>query len=221
MPLRLVVEESACDNSVVGLSATLREELALGLGDHVLVRGSGGAGSGRQSIGVCAAADNLDDRKIRMTKVMCKNVGARAGSQVTVCRLDGVIRGECISVLPFADTLEGVSIEDLNLAEAFLESYFKEQGLERPVVRGDVFEVPAGGASHSLEFKVVDVSPGESCVVGGDTAVKWSREMLSSRRWKAPLRQSFSPMVVVTVRDLKGDMLLPAETSCVSPTSCG
>eukprot|EP00927_Polykrikos_kofoidii_P062443 TRINITY_DN57259_c0_g1_i1.p1 TRINITY_DN57259_c0_g1~~TRINITY_DN57259_c0_g1_i1.p1 ORF type:complete len:771 (-),score=139.75 TRINITY_DN57259_c0_g1_i1:80-2392(-) len=203
MPLRLVVEDDpGGDNSIVGLTGDVMEDLRLTPGNHVLVRGA----ECRQTIGIAALQENMTGGKIRMNNVMCKNIGCRPSSEVTVCRLDGLPRGEIVSVEPFADTLQGVSIGDLDLEDSYLAPYFGS--LDRPVVRGDTFAVRDGAGT--VEFKVTGVDPGESCVVGKGTVIK-CKTSSPSAQLDSSSGLTFTPMVSVEIRGLTGEVLLAGE----------
>ena len=72
--------------------------------------------------------------------------------------------GQRIHVLPFSDTIEGVSG---NLFDVYLKPYFLEA--YRPVRKGDTFL--ARGGMRGVEFKVVETDPAEYCIVAPDTEI--------------------------------------------------
>lgn len=72
--------------------------------------------------------------------------------------------GKKIHVLPFSDTIEGVSG---NLFDVFLKPYFLEA--YRPVRKGDTFL--ARGGMRGVEFKVVETDPADYCIVAPDTEI--------------------------------------------------
>merc|ERR1712060_26656 len=77
--------------------------------------------------------------------------------------------GERIHVLPFSDTVEGITG---NLFETFLKPYFQES--YRPVKKGDYFLVRGG--FRPVEFKVVqvevkDAEDEEICIVAPETII--------------------------------------------------
>merc|ERR1712232_752672 len=98
------------------------------------------------------------------------------------------------------------------LMETYLKPHFTVHaaGAHRPVSRGDFFTVRAG--VRSMEFQVLGVSPGDSVVVCGETAVlcdfaPFKREREDKRAPASP-RVPFSAMIAVTVRNLEGEELL-------------
>lgn len=97
-------------------------------------------------------------------QVIRKNLAVRLGDLVTVKPADNIPNGEKICVLPFDDTLEGVSG---NIFEVYLKPYFLES--YRPIKLGDTFIVRE--AMHPVEFKVVDMEPGTECVVCPETEI--------------------------------------------------
>lgn len=80
--------------------------------------------------------------------------------------------GKRIHVLPFSDTIEGVSG---NLFDVYLKPYFLEA--YRPVRKGDTFL--ARGGMRAVEFKVVETDPAEYCIVAPDTDIFCEGEPLN------------------------------------------
>ena len=70
--------------------------------------------------------------------------------------------GNRVHILPIDDTIEGVVG---NITQTHLIPYFKD--CYRPVHKGDTFLVRGG--FKSIEFKVVEVDPGEYCIVSPNT----------------------------------------------------
>lgn len=80
-PNRLVVDEATNeDNSVVALSAKKMEELQLFRGDTVLIKGK----KRKDTVCIVLADDTCDEGKIRMNKVVRKNLRIRLGDVVSV-----------------------------------------------------------------------------------------------------------------------------------------
>lgn len=67
-------------------------------------------------------------------------------------------------MLPFADTIEGLSGD---LTQTYIVPYFRDAF--RPVMKGDVFTCK--GNFRPVEFKVVEVSPGNFGTVTDKTLV--------------------------------------------------
>lgn len=80
--------------------------------------------------------------------------------------------GKRVHVLPFSDTIEGVSG---NLFDVYLKPYFQEA--YRPVRKGDTFL--ARGGMRAVEFKVVDTDPADYCIVAPDTEIFCEGEPLN------------------------------------------
>ncbi|OII75677.1 transitional endoplasmic reticulum ATPase protein [Cryptosporidium andersoni] len=160
-PNRLVVDDAINDdNSVVCLSPQKMEQLKLFRGDTVLLRGK----KRRDTICIVLVDPDLDEGKIRMNKVVRKNLRVRLGDTISVLECGDVPYGKRIHVLPFDDCLEGITG---NLFDAYLKPYFLEA--YRPVKKGDVFLVRSG--FRALEFKVVGVDPEDYCIVAPDTVI--------------------------------------------------
>lgn len=160
-PNRLVVEEAINDdNSVVALNPARMEELQIFRGDTVLLRGK----MRHDTVCVVLADQDLDEGKIRLNKVVRKNLRVRLGDMVHVSACADCPYGKRIHVLPLDDTIEGITG---NLFEIYLKPYFMEA--YRPVRKNDLFLVRGG--FRPVEFKVVGVDPGEFCIVAPDTVI--------------------------------------------------
>ena len=117
---------------------------------------------------VCIALsdEKTDDTKIRMNKVVRKNLGVQLGDIVTVELIaDGVPFGKA-HVLPFEDTMHSTPG---NLLETYLKPYFKDN--YRPVHKGDTFIV--GKGFRPVEFKVMEIDPPgqDYCIVAPETVL--------------------------------------------------
>jgi len=160
-PNRLVVEEALNDdNSVVSLSQAKMEELNLFRGDNVLIKGK----KRKDTVCIVLADEALDDGKIRMNKIVRKNLRVRLGDIISVHACGDVPYGKRIHVLPFDDSIEGLTG---NLFETYLKPYFLEA--YRPCRQGDTFLVRGG--FRPVEFKVVGVDPGEFVICAPDTVI--------------------------------------------------
>ncbi|KAK2196859.1 bifunctional ATPase [Babesia duncani] len=159
---RLLVEDATNDdNSVVSLNPTRIEELGLFRGDTVMLKGK----KRHTTVCIVLADKDLEDGKARINKIVRKNLRVMLGDFIRISPCSDVPYGKKIQVLPLDDTVEGLSREalfDVYLKPYFLESY-------RPVKKGDLFLVR--GAFKAVEFKVVDVDPGEYCIVAPDTVI--------------------------------------------------
>jgi transitional endoplasmic reticulum ATPase len=160
-PNRLVVDEALNDdNSVVALSPAKMEELNLFRGDNVLIKGK----KRKDTVTIVLADDGLEDSKVRMNKVVRKNLRVRLGDIVSIHACGDVPYGKRVHVLPIDDTIEGITG---NLFDTYLKPYFLEA--YRPARQGDLFLVRGG--FRPVEFKVVGVEPGEFCIVAPDTVI--------------------------------------------------
>jgi len=163
-PNRLIVDEShgEGDNSVVMLSLAKMEELNLFRGDTVLIKGK----KKHETVCVAIMDEETDDSKIRMNKVVRKNLRVKLGDVVSIHSAGEVPYGKAIHVLPFDDSVEGISG---NLFETYLKPYFQEA--YRPVKKGDSFLVREG--FRPVEFKVMEIDPPETpyCIVEPATVI--------------------------------------------------
>jgi len=167
-PNRLIVDEATQDdNSIVCLSPAKMEELQLFRGDTVLLKGK----KRRDTVCIVLADEECEDAKIRMNRVVRNNLRVRLGDLVSVHTLPDVKYGRRIHVLPFADTVEGVTG---NLFDVYLKPYFLDA--YRPVRKGDTFLVRG---FRSVEFKVVETDPDEYCIVAPDTVIHCEGEPIN------------------------------------------
>ncbi|KAI9636171.1 P-loop containing nucleoside triphosphate hydrolase protein [Dioszegia hungarica] len=158
---RLMVDESPSDdNSVAILHPNTMEALGLFRGDTVIVRGK----KRRDTVLICLSQDDIEEGKIAMNKVARGNCAIKLGDSVHVSAANDIKYGKRIHVLPFSDSIEGLSG---NLFDVYLRPYFLEA--YRPVRKGDVFQVRGG--MRTVDFKVVEVDPSPYCIVASDTVI--------------------------------------------------
>lgn len=169
-PNRLIVDESTNDdNSVIQINSARMAELELFDGGTVTIKGK----RGKETVCVVLGDEGVDPNMIRMNKIVRKNLKVRLGDIVTVNEAKDVPYAKRIHVLPVDDTIEGVSG---NLFEVYLKPYFSEA--YRPVKKGDMFLVRQ--AMHPVEFKVVEVDPGEIGIVAPDTSIHCEGEFFNT-----------------------------------------
>ncbi|KAG5489278.1 hypothetical protein GH5_00143 [Leishmania sp. Ghana 2012 LV757] len=158
---KLIVEEPYNDdNSVVSMNPKRMEELNIFRGDTVLVKGK----KHRSTVCIAMEDDECPPEKIKMNKVARRNIRIHLGDTIRILPCKDVAYGNRIHVLPIDDTVENLSGD---LFENFLKPYFLES--YRPVKKGDSFI--CRGAMRSVEFKVVEVDPGDYCIVSPDTII--------------------------------------------------
>jgi transitional endoplasmic reticulum ATPase len=162
-PNRLMVEEAANDdNSVVQLTQKKMDELKIFKAETVVLKGK----KRKETIAIALPDEtgDLTDDKIRMNKVLRKNVRVRLGDVVSIVKNPNVPMGKRIHILPFEDTIEGLTG---NLTQTYLIPYFKD--VYRPVHKGDTFL--CRGGFRPVEFKVVETDPEKCCIVGPQTLI--------------------------------------------------
>ena len=163
-PNKLQVEDSPQDdNSVIELTQAKMDELKIFKGDAVILKGK------KRKETICIALTNeseeAKDMHILMNKVVRRNLRVRIGDTVSVHAMPSdVPNATKIHVLPFADSIEGITG---NITQTYLIPYFKD--CYRPVKKGDTFLVRGG--FRPVEFKVVDVEPGELGIVAPTTTL--------------------------------------------------
>nr|ODO04470.1 transitional endoplasmic reticulum ATPase [Cryptococcus depauperatus CBS 7855] len=176
-PNRLQVDESPSDdNSVAILHPTTMEALGLFRGDTVIVRGK----RRKDTVLICLSQDDIEEGKIAMNKVARGNCAIKLGDLVHVSAANDIKYGKRIHVLPFADSIEGLSG---NLFDVYLRPYFLEA--YRPVRKGDVFQVRGG--MRTVDFKVVEVDPSPYCIVASETVIHTEGDPLDREAEEANL----------------------------------
>ena len=156
------------DNSVIAINSNTMDKLELFRGDTVLVKGK----KRRDTVLIVLIDDDLEDGACRVNRIVRNNLRIRLGDLITVHPCPDIKYASRISVLPIADTIEGLTG---NLFDVFLKPYFVEA--YRPVRKGDHFIVRGG--MRQVEFKVVDVEPEEYAVVAQDTIIHWEGEPIN------------------------------------------
>lgn len=158
-PNRLMVEDASNDdNSAICMSQKKLDELGIFKGDAVLLKGK----KRHETLCIALTDNTTPDDKIKMNKVVRKNLRVRLGDIVSVRAAEDVPNLDKIHVLPLDDTIEGITGD---LASTYLIPYFKDA--YRPVKKGDLFIVRGG--FKSVEFKVVATEPKEYGLVAPNT----------------------------------------------------
>ena len=101
------------------------------------------------------------------------------GDTVTISPLPDIKYAKSVTVVPFQDTIEGISGD---LYDVFVKPYFLEK--YRPLRLGDCFI--ARGGMRAVEFKVdaIEASDGgdsDYCIVGPETTINWGDGEVLSR----------------------------------------
>jgi len=142
------------------MSPAKLNELKIYKGDPVLIKGK----KRHETLCIALADTKLEDGKIRMNKVVRRNLRVRLGDVVSVKACSEVPNLTKIHILPLDDTIEGITGD---LATTYLVPYFKDA--YRPVKKGDTFLVRGG--FKAVEFKVVATEPQEFGIVAPTTVL--------------------------------------------------
>ena len=161
MPNKLMVEEPKNDdNSICCMNEKKMKELNIYNGDVVVLRGK------RRHKTLCIALrDNtVEEGKIAVNKVVRTNLRVRLSDIVTVMPAEEVPNLKKIHLLPYADTIEGLTGD---LAQTYLQPYFRDAN--RPMYKGDTFVIR--GTFKPVEFKVMATDPGDFGLVTAETVM--------------------------------------------------
>ena len=165
-PNMLLVDDAISDeHSTISLSPKKMEELSLFSGDTVLLKGK----KRKDTLAVVDIDESASDAKVRMSKVIRSNLRLRLGDTVSITALPDVKFAKTVTVLPFQDTIEGLSGD---LYEVFVKPYFTDKF--RPLRKGDMFI--SRGSMRAVELKVTSIEmpdglESDYCIVGPDTEV--------------------------------------------------
>ncbi|KAH8611769.1 Cell division protein 48 (CDC48) N terminal domain [Trypanosoma vivax] len=158
---KLIADDSENeDNTAVAMHPTRMTELDIFRGDLVKLRGK------KRHFTVCVALpdEDCDPGAIKVGKVTRRNLRVHLGDVIAVAVARDVPLGLRVHILPIDDTVKNITGD---LFDTFLKPYFLDA--YRPVSKGDTFICHR--VMLSVEFKVVEVDPGDTCVVGPDTVI--------------------------------------------------
>ena len=156
------------DNSVMGMHENDSTMLDIFSGDSVLVKGK----RKKETVLIVTSGPggeaSCEEGKVRVNSSIRKNLGVKLGDVVGIHKVDNIPYGTTVQVLPFADSVEGITG---NLFEDWLKPYFSQA--YRPVMVNDTFVVR--GNMRAIEFKVIAVEVGGQaapyCIVSPDTGI--------------------------------------------------
>ena len=167
---RLILDNNPNDdNSVLSMHENTMSVLDIFSGDSVIVKGK----RKKETVLVCTADNTCDEGKVRVNGGIRKNLAVKLGDVVGVHKVDNIPYGSKVSILPFADSVEGITG---NLFEVWLKPYFSQA--YRPVKVGDTFVVR--GNMRAIEFKIIAVEVAAAgaapaaapyCIVSPDTQI--------------------------------------------------
>nr|UXY86796.1 cell division control protein 48 [Cryptomonas paramecium] len=160
--IRLTVEntDNVYDNSFVYVNSRCTELLGLVKGDTVLIKGR----RKKDTVCIIMCDDSCDSHVIKVNKTIRDNIQVKSGDVVVLTSFTGLKFGKKIHVLPFEDTIQGIS-EDL--FQSYIKPYFLDA--YRPVKKGDSFFIQMN--QRPIQFKIVQTEPTDYCIVGPDTLV--------------------------------------------------
>lgn len=109
------------------MSQATLDKLQLFRGDSILMKGK----KRRESVCIVLSEDGMEDGKIRMNKVVRKNLRVRLGDVISVHPCPDIKFGKRVHILPIDDTVEGITGD---LFDTYLKPYFLQA--YRPVHKG-------------------------------------------------------------------------------------
>ena len=105
-PNRLIVENPTNDdNSICLLNEKKMKELEIYNGDPVLVKGK----RRNKTLLIAIRDNNLDEQKVAFNKVVRNNLKSKLGDLCTVSSVNECPNLKKIHVLPYSDTIEGIT----------------------------------------------------------------------------------------------------------------
>ena len=113
-PNRLIVENPTNDdNSICLLNEKKMKELEIYNGDPVLVKGK----RRNKTLLIAIRENNQEEQKVAFNKVVRNNLRVKLGDLCTVSSVNECPNLKKIHVLPYADTIEGITG---NIAQTYL-----------------------------------------------------------------------------------------------------
>lgn len=160
-PNRLIVEDTKNDdNSIVCMHEQKIKELKIFNGENVIL-----VGKRRHKTLCLVVRDNtIPVDRVSVNKCVRNNLRVKLGDLVTVRPEPNVPNLKKIHILPYKDTIEGITG---NIAQIYLQPYFRDAN--RPLHKDDVFIVR--GNFRPVEFKVIATEPGDFGVVAPGTVL--------------------------------------------------
>ena len=154
--------EEDSGHSVVGMTESAMLTLGVFDGDTVFVKGKRGkktvatvAMVSDSDASALASSDGASGLTVGMTSDAMKNAGVRAGDDVKVTPAPDVKFGKNVLILPYQDSIDSVSeedMEDCDIFDSYIRPYF--EGKFRTLFRGDSFTID--GPVGLLEFQCVE-----------------------------------------------------------------
>jgi len=148
------------DNSIIGLHPDKLDELGFFRGEIVIIKGK----RRKETLAIAIPDESCQVGCIQMNKVVRRNLAVMLGDVVSVHRCEDCPNADKVTILPYADTIEGITGD---LFEQFLQPYFSTTF--RPIHKGDSFTI--NGAMRTVEFKVVACEPGDYGTVNQNTQI--------------------------------------------------
>lgn len=110
LPYLLTAEEAtSADSSVVTVNPKKAEELGLMAGDTVRLKGK----RDRETLCALQVSDKVGEGAIQLSAVTRSNLRLTLGDSLKMYQCDSVKHGTSIKVLPFSDTMAGLTNEEL------------------------------------------------------------------------------------------------------------
>lgn len=161
----IVGESITLDNSVLRLSASMMDKLALSHGDTVLVISK----LQKKTALVCLFEHDLDDGFGHMNCVVRYNLGVNLGDVVDISPCPDIRYIDRVAVLPLFNDVGNLPN---SLFDDFFTPYF--DGQYRPLTQDDIFT--CNSATQTAAFKVLEVDPPGHGVVSQDTLICWQAD---------------------------------------------
>ncbi|BFU22602.1 transitional endoplasmic reticulum ATPase, putative [Entamoeba histolytica] len=179
-PNRLVCDDIPADKvgdsiCTVYISINKSTELELFRGETILLKGK----RRKETVCLVEVLEDYPDNHIQTSRVTRNNLHVKLGDVITIHKLEDVPNAQAIHVLPYMDTIEGLTGD---LFDPFLRPYFAIGYI--PVTQGDVIQ--CHGGMRTVEFKVVELTPGPYCLVTSETEIHCEGEPLEREEEGGP-----------------------------------
>ena len=114
----------------------------------------------------------LEEGHIQMNKVAHNNLWVKLGVLVNIHQCLDIKYGKCVHILPFDDSIEGLSIFFWRYMIFMFTCYNPDKSITDSLLAGDTFLVCGG--MWTVDFKLIETDPSEFCIVAQDTIIHTS-----------------------------------------------
>ena len=111
---------------------------------------------------ICLSSDDIEGH-IQMNKLARNNLQVKLGDLVNVHQCFDIKYGKHVHILPFDDSIEGLSIFSWRYMIFMFTRYNPDKSVTDSLLASDTFLVRGG--MRTVDFKLIETDPSEFCIV--------------------------------------------------------